>query len=259
MANKKLTIAGGEYGKGQFGEILSSIVKNHRANSRIIGKPADLVLEACRMTIQWSTVSNRADAEVRVVNQQIGPRKVKMLALRSTSDKGNGRHDVLLPKNKLVDALFPAKKRESTDTPENRHYKRVRGAMRNAVSYQLKKARENIDWGFAECCNTGKMLRKGMKIDIDHFGSCFAELCDEWLAFEGLTYCDVVLSGPPNSKKIKEKDLESSWMNFHYRRANLRPSLASANRSKGADDYATPVERIGSFKAQSNDEMSLDW
>ena len=131
--------------------------------------------------------------------------------------------------------------------------------MRNAVSYQLKKAREGIDWGFAECCNTGKLLRKGMKIDIDHYNTCFAELCDQWLAFEGLTYCDVMLSGPPNSKRIKEKDLESSWMNFHYKRANLRPSLATANRSKGADNYATPVERIGTFKAASEDEMSLDW
>ena len=259
MGLKKLTISGEEHGKGSFSDTLSSIITNHRAGSRLVGKPAQFVLEACRMTNQWSTVSNRADVEVRVVNQQVGPRKVKMLALRSTSDKGNGRHDVLLPKNKLVDALFPTKKREVLDTPENRHFKKVRGAMRLSISYQMKKARESIDWGFAECCNTGHLLRKGMKIDIDHYGTSFSELCDQWLAFEGLTYCDISLVGPPNSKRIKDKELEHSWIDYHYKRANLRPSLASANRSKGAEGYMTPLERIGSFKAQDEDEMSLDW
>jgi hypothetical protein len=259
MALKKLTIAGEEHGKGSFSTTLSAVISNHRAGSKIIGKPAEFVLQACSMCDKWTTVANRACTEVRIANKQIGPRKVKMIVLRTISEKDGKSHDIMVPKQQLVDALFPAKKRESTDTPENKHYKQVRGAMRNAVSYQLKKARESIDWGFAECCNTGKMLRKGMKIDIDHYGICFAELCDQWLAFEGLTYCDVMLAGPPNSKRIKEKELESSWVNFHYNRANLRPSLAAANRSKGADDYATPVERIGSFKAQSEDEMSMDW
>ena len=255
----KLKILEVEYTKGGFGEKISSIIENHRVGSKLIGKPAEFILESTRKVSKWSTVSYRPDVEVRLVNQQIGPRKVKMIALRSTSDKGNGRHDVLVPKNKLVDALFPAKKREGTDTSENVHYKKVRGAMRNAVSYQLKKAREKIDWGFAECCNTGKLLRQSMKIDIDHYGSCFAELCDQWLAFEGLTYCDVMLLGPPNSKRIKEKELESSWMKFHHKRAHLRPSLAAANRSKGAGEYMTDSKLIGTFKAQSEDEMSLDW
>lgn len=259
MALKKLTIQGEEHGKGSFSKTLTAIITNHRAGAKLIGKPGLFVLQACGMCDKWTVVANRACTEVRVANKQIGPRKVKMIVLRTISEKDGKSHDVMVPKQQLVDALFPAKKREATDTPENAHYKKVRGAMRNAVSYQMKKAREKIDWGFAECCNTGKLLRQSMKIDIDHFGSCFAELCDEWLAFEGLTYCDVMLAGPPNNKKIKEKDLESSWMNFHHRRANLRPSLASANRSKGADDYATPVESIGTFKAQSDGEMSLDW
>ncbi len=259
MALKKLTIAGEEHGKGSFSKTLTAIITNHRAGAKLVGKPGLFVLQSCRMCDKWAVVANRACTEVRIANKQIGPRKVKMIVLRTISEKDGKLHDVMVPKQQLVDALFPAKKREGTDTPENAHYKKVRGAMRNAISYQMKKAREKIDWGFAECCNTGRMLRKGMKIDIDHYGSCFAELCDEWLAFEGLTYCDVALAGPPNSKKIKEKDLESSWINFHYRRANLRPSLASANRSKGADDYATPVERLGSFKATSEDEMNMDW
>ena len=259
MALKKLTISGEEHGKGSFSKTLTAIITNHRAGAKLIGKAALFVLSSCRMCDKWSGVANRACTEVRIANKQIGPRKVKMIVLRTISEKDKKSHDIMVPKQQLVDALFPAKKREATDTPENAHYKKVRGAMRNAVSYQMKKARENIDWGFAECCNTGKLLRQSMKIDIDHFGSCFAELCDQWLAFEGLTYCDVTLSGPPNSKRIKEKDLESSWMNFHYKRAHLLPSLASANRSKGADDYATPVERIGTFKATSEDEMSLDW
>ena len=259
MALKKLTIAGEEHGKGSFSKTLSAIITNHRAGAKLIGKPAQFVMEACSMCNKFTTVANRACTEVRLANKQIGPRKVKMLVLRTISEKDGKSHDVMVPKQQLVDALYPAKKRESTDTPENIHYKKVRGAMRNAVSYQLKKAREKIDWGFAECCNTGKLLRQSMKIDIDHYGSCFAELCDQWLAFEGLTYCDVMLSGPPNSKRIKEKELESSWMKFHHKRAHLRPSLAAANRSKGAGEYMTDSKLIGTFKAQSEDEMSLDW
>jgi hypothetical protein len=259
MGLKKLTISGEEHGKGSFSDTLSSIITNHRAGAKLIGRPAQFVLEACRLTDKWTGVAHRSCTEVRISNKQVGPRRVKMIVLRTVSEKDGKTHDIMVPKQQLVDALFPAKKRESTDTPENKHYKQVRGAMRNAVSYQLKKARENIDWGFAECCNTGHLLRKGMKIDIDHWGTCFAELCDQWLAFEGLTYCDVVLAGTPNNKRIKDRELEHSWIQFHYKRANLRPSLAAANRSKGADDYATPVERIGSFKAKDEDEMSLDW
>jgi hypothetical protein len=182
-----------------------------------------------------------------------------MLVLKTVSEKDGKWHEILVPKQQLVDALFPAKKREVLDTPENRHFKKVRAAMRLAITYQMKKAREGIDWGFAECCNTGKKLRKGQSIDIDHWGTPFSEICDQWLSFEGLTYCDIALVGPPNSKKIKDKELESSWMQFHHRRAHLRPSLATANRSKGADDYMTPIERIGTFQAADDDEMSLDW
>jgi hypothetical protein len=255
----KVKILETEYTKGDFGKKISSIIENHRAGSKLIGKPAEFILECTKRIDKWATVSYRADVEVRLVNQQIGPRKVKMIALRSTSDKGNGRHDVLIPKNKLVDSLFPAKKRESTTTPENEHFKKVRSAMRNAVSYQMKKARENIDWQYAECCNTGKKLRKGQSIDIDHWGTCFAELCDSWLAFEGLTYCDVVLAGTPNNKRIKDRELEKSWVNYHYQRANLRPSLAAANRSKGSSEYLTEVSLIGSFKSTEPDEIDLDF
>jgi hypothetical protein len=98
-----------------------------------------------------------------------------------------------------------------------------------------------------------------MPIDIDHWGTCFAELCDSWLAFEGLTYCDVVLAGTPNNKRIKDRELEKSWVNYHYQRANLRPSLAAANRSKGSSEYLTEVSLIGSFKSTEPDEIDLDF
>jgi hypothetical protein len=254
----KHTIAGEEHGKGTFSTTLSAIVKNHRAGARIIGKPADFVLEACRLTDQWSTVAYRPDTEVRVANQQVGPRKVKMLVLRTTSEKDGKRHDVLLPKQKLVDALFPAKKREATNTPENAHYGKVRGAMRLAIQFQMQNARAKIQYP-CECCVTGKIIRRGIKVDLDHHGTCFAELCDEWLRFEGLKYTDVVLAGPPNAKRFKDPDLQKSWADFHFQRAILLPALASANRSKGSEDYATPVDLIGTFKAESSEDMDLDW
>jgi hypothetical protein len=69
----------------------------------------------------------------------------------------------------------------------------------------------------------------------------------------------VVLAGTPNNKRIKDKELEHSWIQFHYKRANLRPSLAAANRSKGAESYQTDVSIIGSFKSKESDEIDLDF
>lgn len=254
----KVTIAGESLGKGAFSDKLSRIITNHRAGAKLVGAPAQFILEACRMCDKWTAVAWRPVTEVRLANQQVGPRRVKMVVLRTVSEKDGKSHDVMVPKAQLVDALFPVKKREVSDTPENTHYKRVRVAMRNAIAFQMKAARAKIVFP-AECCVTGKIIRRGTKTDMDHHGTCFAELCDQWLAFEGLKYTDVVLAGPPNNKRIKDDALRKSWTEFHLQRAVVLPSLAAANRSKGAEDYATPVDLIGTFTAESEDEMDLDW
>ncbi len=65
--------------KGEFTKKLSNVVNAHRANSKIIGKPRDFLLTACRLTDRFSKVANEPDVEVRLKNMKVGPRSVKVI------------------------------------------------------------------------------------------------------------------------------------------------------------------------------------
>ena len=89
-------------GKGDFSKKVSNIVDAHRANSKIIGKPKDFVLTACRLSEKFSEVANRPDVEVRISYWKAGPRKVKIIVLKQ------GGKEYPVPKGQLVDSLYPA-------------------------------------------------------------------------------------------------------------------------------------------------------
>ena len=130
--------------------------------------------------------------------------------------------------------------------------------MRLAIHYQLKAFRDSINLPCV-CSITGKHIRKGMKTDIDHCGMSFSEIADRFLLIKGIKYADVPLVGPPTGKSFKDRQLWDEWIHFHM--ANARYSLvcASANRSKGASGYETPQELFGSFKAETPEDLSLDF
>ena len=239
--------------KGEYTEKLGRVISNHRANSKLIGEPAEFVLRSCRLTDQWGKLAGDPETNVYLRNVDIaGGRKVKMLSLERKGTKQP------VGKAKLVDALYPAKKIATTATPEEKHFNAVKGAMRNAIHYQLKAFRDSVNLPCV-CSITGKQIRKGMKTDIDHCGMSFSEIADRFIASKGLTYSEIPLMGPPTGKSFKDKQLWGEWVHFHM--ANARYSLvcASANRSKGASGYETPVELYGTFKAEDPEDLSLDF
>lgn len=239
--------------KSEFSEKLSRIIKNFRASSKIIGEPRDFILRCCKLTERWNKLAN--DPEVVVYlryNEIAGGRKIKMISL----ERGNTKQPV--PKNQLVDALYPVKRIATSATPEEKHYNAVKGAMRRAVHYQLKSYRDGCNLP-AICHISGKKILPGMVTDVDHVGMAFSEIADCFIESKGLKYTDITLKGPPTAKIFKDRALWDSWVQFHLERARYSLALASANRSKGSGGYKTREELIGSFVSEDPEDLSLDF
>lgn len=239
--------------KGEFTDKIGRIIDNHRTNSRLIGEPREFILRCCRLTDQWSKMSNEQDVEVFIRNIDIARgRKVKMVSL----ERGTTKQPV--GKQKLIDFLYPAKKTYSSVSPEEKHYNAVRSAMRLGVNNQLKDFRNSIPLP-TTCLLTGKTIRKGVKTDVDHIEFSFSEIADSFLASNSLVYTDIGLIGPPTAKKFKDANLWKSWQEFHLKMAKYALVLASANRSKGCGLYTTPDSLYGTFHKQNPEDLSLDF
>jgi hypothetical protein len=237
--------------KGEFSKKFSRVVDSHRAGSKLIGEPKNFILKAARLAERFSTVANEPDVELRVKMWPCGPRRVKMAVMK----RGDGK-EYPIPKNQLVDALYPPRQTARTPNLERKHVTAVRAAMRQLVDSQLRAYRKTLQYPL-ECHVTGKQLRPGMRVDIDHLGKPFVQIADDWVASLDLTYCDFVLVGPPNLKKFKDRALNDAWSLYHEDHARLIAVCAAANRSKGSGDYTTPSEVIGSFAKQTEDEIDL--
>jgi len=240
-------------GKGEFQKKLGNIVDSHRANSKLIGKPRDFVLTACRLTARFSKVANEPGVEVRLKNWQTGPRKVKVIVLK----RADG-FEQPVPRGQLVDQLYPPRKTVRHASPEKKHSQAVRSAMRTAVDSQLRDYRKTLQYPVT-CYHTEKMIRRGMRVDIDHIGKPFVQLCDEFIAANDLTYCEVPLIGPPNLKKFKDQVLWRAWQLFHECHARLAPSLPRANRGAGAGTYEASEALVGSFAKVDSEDLDIDF
>jgi hypothetical protein len=239
--------------KGEFSKKLSRIVETHRSGSKLIGQPRDFIITAARLAEKFSTVANEPETEIRVKLWPCGPRRVKMAVMQ----RSNGK-EYPLPKNQLIDQLYPPKQTVRTPNPERKHISSVRAAMRQLVDSQLRAYRKTLQYPL-ECHVTGKQLRPGMRVDIDHLGKPFVQIADEWVASLDLTYCDFVLVGPPNLKRFKDKAFNDAWSLYHEDHARLIGVCAAANRSKGSGDYTTPSDITGSFKKKTSEELDLDF
>jgi hypothetical protein len=239
--------------KTEFSQKIGRIIKNFRANSKLIGEPRDFVLRCCKLTDQWSKMANDPEVVVYLRNLDIaGGRKIKMISL----ERGSTRQPV--PKQKLLDVLYPPKKTAAAATPEEKHYNAVKAAMRGAIHYQLKAFRDSCELP-AVCHISGMKIRPGHRTDVDHVGITFSEICDEFIREKCLNYSRVLLKGPPTAKVFADDVLWQEWVAFHMMKARYALTLASANRSKGSDGYTTPVELIGSFKSDDPECLSLDF
>jgi len=239
--------------KGEYADKLGRIINNFPVNSRLIGEPREFVLRSCRLVQTWEKLANDPEVRLYVRNISIaGGRKVKLLSLELNHTKQP------VPKNKLMDALFPPKKIKSSATSEESHYNKVKSAMRFGVGDQLKDFRSKAKLPTV-CYISGKELRRGNRIDVDHVGMSFSEIADSFLASEGLVYTDVYLVGPPTAKRFKDPFLWERWQSFHKEKAQFSLVCASANRSKGAGDYKTPESLYGSFSREDPEDLALDF
>lgn len=240
--------------KGEFSERVSDIVKNHPINAKIIGKPKDLILTACRMTDRWGKMANDPTVEVRIRNWKMGPRKVKTIVLFRPADK----REQPVTKGQLVDQLYPPRKTVNHASPEKKHAHAVRAAMRTAVDYQLKEYRKTLKYP-VECYHTQRQIRRGMRLDVDHIVKPFVQICDEFVQSFGLTYCDISLIGPPNLKRFKDSEMYDAWKLFHEMHARLAPSCPKANRAAGSGEYQASEALIGSFAKIDDEDIDMDF
>lgn len=239
--------------KGEYTEKLGRVISNHRVNSRLIGEPAEFVLRSCRLTKQWGKLGATTGTLVYLRNVELaGGRKVKMISLEA----GATRQPV--SKAKLIDALYPAKKIATSATEEEKHYNKVKASMRGAVSDQLKAFRSSVELPVI-CYLSGLHIRKGVKTDVDHVGISFSELADSFLSSKSLKYTEITLIGPVTAKRFKDTTLWKEWQEYHQTHAKYALVSASANRSKGCEDYSTPSCLYGSFKSENPEELSLDF
>jgi hypothetical protein len=239
--------------KTEFSEKIGRIIKNFRANSKLIGEPREFVLRCCKLTEKWGKLGS--DPEVVVYLRNIdtaGGRRVKMLVL----ERGSTQQPV--PKAQLVSALYPAKKVATTATPEEKHFNQVRVAMRNAIHYQLKAFRDSCQLP-SICHISGKKIIPGSKTDVDHVGQTFSEIADNFIRERDMKYSDIILVGPPTGKRFKDTSLWEAWVHYHLQHARYSLAFSSANRSKGADGYETCKALIGSFKSDDPESLSLDF
>ena len=236
-----------------YGEKIGRIIDNHRVNTKLIGEPLDFILRSCRLCPLWSKLSSDPAVCVYLRNIDIaGGRKIKMISL----ERGPTKQPV--SKSKLVDALYPVKKISTSATLEEKHYNAVKFAMRNGVASQLKEFRESVSFP-SVCYLTGKQLRRGNLTDVDHVGISFAEIADSFVAMKSIKYVDIALSGPPTAKRFKDDNLWKEWQYFHEIKAKFSLVCASANRSKGSENYKTPESLYGSFAKQDPEEVALDF
>ena len=242
-----------ELNKTEFNQKLSRIIKNFRASSKLVGEPREFILRCCRLTEKWSKLSNDSDVEVYLRNiDTAGGRKVKMISL----ERGTTKQPV--PKNQLVDALYPAKKIATTATAEEKHLNAVKAAMRHAIKHQLKEFR-NTCGPTTICYLTGLKLRPGSKVDVDHIGMPFSEIADRFISTQELKYTDITLKGPPTAKVFTDALLRAAWIDFHEENAKFALVCSSANRSKGSDGYSVDSALIGSFQSEDPEDLALDF
>jgi hypothetical protein len=240
-------------GKGEFSKKVGQIVDSHRANSKIIGKPKDFILTCCRLSSKFQKVANEPDVVVKLRNMKIGPRNVKCIHLCRPDG-----FEQPVPRGQLTDQLYPPRKTVNHATPEKKHTLAVRGAMRQAVDYQLKDYRKGVSFP-AECWHTERQIRRGMRWDVDHIDKPFVQLCDEFVSSQSLTYCDIPLIGPPNLKRFKDTTLWGSWQLYHEMHAKFAPTLPKANRSAGSGEYQASEALIGSFAGSNEDDIDMNF
>ena len=239
--------------KGEFSDKIGRIIKNFRANSKLIGEPKDFVVRCCKLTERWNKLASDPETVIYLrYNEIASGRKIKMISL----ERGGTKQPV--PKAQLVSALYPTKRIATSATPEESHYLKVKAAMRNGIHYQLKAFRDSCVLPMI-CSISGRKIIPGTRTDVDHIGMAFSEIADEFVREKCLNYSCISLKGPPTAKVFSDSALWQEWVAFHLSKARYALVFASSNRSKGCGEYETSPELIGSFAKEDPEDLALDF
>ena len=242
-------------GKGEFQKKLGNIVDAHRAGTKVIGKPRDFILTACRLTERYSKVANEEGVEVRLKNMKIGPRKVKCIHLKRKSDG----FEQPVPRGQLINSLYPPRETVKKASPEKKHALNVRAAMRTAIDYQLRKFRKAVRLP-AECVHTEKQIR--YRYEVGRRSYWQAVLSNYAMSGSNSKASHILTSHskvPQILKKFKDDKLQKHWILWHETHATFAPSLPKANRSQGAGDYQASEALLGSLKKEDPEDVDLDF
>ena len=238
---------------------LSKIVKSTRLHCRVQGDNKTFILNACRKVERFATVANDPSVWITVEQVRCGIRYVRMLVLHRREPSAKRASRQPCPKAQLLDGLFPSKKRKA-QTPKQLAKQKaitVRSAMRVRVEDQIKDFRRSLE--FPRFCERTRVeLKEWSKVDIDHLGCPFVQLCDEFMKTQNLYYSDIVLKGPPNCKEVQNQGFNKRWEEYHRSEACLGAVDASANRSAGCGHYE-PNEALWVRPDETGDLDMYGW
>lgn len=217
--------------KKSFSEHWSKLVNKYRCGTEILGKDRKFILEACLKTSTYKKNAEKENIKVKVRNITIARgRRVRMLCL----ELGNQQQPI--SKSRIVEFIYPTKSRTKK---KNTYVSEVRKSMRFLIKDQIITFRKNAKFPRV-CPITNSTIKKGQKVDVDHFFKPFIQIADEFLQNKNLKYTDIKLEGPSTAKVFKDKQLQEEWQTYHKENAHLAILLSSTNRSKGCLDYVSP-------------------
>ena len=211
--------------KSQLSKSLSTILKAYNVNDILDSGPRDFILSLCSEIKTFKKLSNIEGIEIIVKNISVGSRRVKMLHFKY------GDKYVPIPKNKIVEGIFPTKRRKKGKNSVND----VRAALRKIIKPQIDDFRTTITFP-CQCLISGYTLVHHGQIHIDHEPP-FVELVERWLEENDLYYDEIKTKGTKNIKTLTDEALEKSWYDYHLQHAVLRAAYKKANIKKGSGDF----------------------
>ena len=111
----------------------------------------------------------------------------------------------------------------------------AKAAMRAAIWGQAKSFREMELERHPFCAETGHRLTSDTA-EVDHYPLTFAALLGEFVARESLDLEQVDVAHVPNgSPRLVDRDLNSRWLDFHAKNAQLRIVTKQVNQRSWRD------------------------
>lgn len=216
--------------KSEFSKKWTEIVSK-RKGCKLKDDDELFVLNSISQSKTWETfVRNHSKISFEIGSRKFGHGKA-VKGVIAVTERGS---KIFIGKTKLISDLYPPK----TKSPAREHRKLVLAAMRQAVGDQIKKFRYEIESQIVNGSRSPRCPLSGVDMrltgrHVDHHNKPFADIVEEWLAFTQLDFSDIKISQRGTKIKFKDKNLSSSWEDFHLSHCDLVLVSAKANLKKG--------------------------